>query len=544
MRYSINNQNGYALFIALLATLLIAILGVSMITLSTNTMNFSASERGNQSSFYIAEAGLIEKRAELQTVVQQAFDTTQDTFDNIDEPEEKAAFNFEEEFYANVQQQVNATLPFQSTQSYEAQQGQIPTSETLVTLQSEEPLVYRIASTGSVSLSSGREQTKALSQLLEVQLAVNQEPKTVIIPGESVVKLRACFSLYTQADLYHKTNSLAGPIFVNGITYIERGGSFINGNVYSAGNVNITGGGSGINGDVYTAGRVSITGGGSRVNGSIYQNVNLSQVQNECLQEIPTLPDVATMFPDTSASQADNHSNSTGVPVIQNGVLSLNNYQLANYTYTLNRDMSLQRLHIPSNRSLTFDLQNQDRTLFVDNLDIQNGSIHLLNADNHTLKLIVQDRFVYGNGDLNRNGATDSLEVYYAGSTPPQLGGNSIYNATFHIKQADLEVGGSNGLKGDLIHYGTNSSITVSGSGNLGNRLILAPNSNFFLTGSGNITGNIIAKNFTASGSGSISPPTSDSGEWEYSDSNEQVIEYTEYQDEGSLLKASPLEED
>ena len=74
----------------------------------------------------------------------------------------------------------------------------------------------------------------------------------------------------------------------------------------------------------------------------------------------------------------------------------------------------------------------------------------------------------------------------------------------------------------------------------MGNKLILAPNSNFYLTGSGKIIGNIIAKNFTASGAGSISPPSQDSGEWEYNEGQSETIEYNSYEEQGTLMDLSP----
>lgn len=544
MKKILKGQEGYALFLALLALLLLTVLGLSLMTISTNTMNYSVSERGNQSSFYIAEAGLTAKRVEIEKLVEEAFQKTQQQFEALRTPQEKARFDFEESYRQNVQTSLQGHLSVEETKSYEPQNGEIPESKTRLSLVSTDPLVYSIQSIGNVPLSTGRVQTKEVSQVFEIQLAVDKNTVTETVKGETIAKIKACFSLYTTGDLYHNTNSLKGPIYVNGTTFIQRGGAYINGNTYSVGDVRISGGGSGINGDVYTGGKVIITAGGSKVNGRVYENTPVNQVKNECVQELPQLPNVASMFPDPNISPLANAKNQSGQTIVQSGTLSLNSQALNNSVWRLSEDTYLTRLHIPSNRNLYIDMQNQDRTLFVDDLDIQNGSIHLLNANSSKLKMIVKSKFTFSNGDLNKNGKTDSIDVYYAGSTTPSLGGNSIYNADFHILKSDLTVSGSNGISGDLIHYGTGNKITVSGNGNMGNRLVLAPNSDFFLTGSGSISGNIIARNFTASGSGSIAPATDDSGEWEYTEGNTEVIEYVEYQDEGSLIKTEPISEE
>ncbi|ALS74807.1 hypothetical protein AUC31_06030 [Planococcus rifietoensis] len=542
MRQQVGDEKGYSLFITLLAIMLVGVLGLSLITMATNTMSFSQSERGNQSSFYIAEAGLTAKRAEIQLLVEQAFKKTHQQFEAISSPQDKAQFNFEQEYKDNVQGLLTPELNLVDSKNYESQQGNIPVSEAALSLVSTDPLVYNVESTGVVPIPSGRNQTKVLSQLLEIQLNVDQETVVEEINGEKIAKLKACFSLYTTEDLYHNTNSLKGPIYVNGTTYIQRGGAFIDGNLYSVGDVRITGGGSGINGDVYTSGKVIITQGGSKVNGKVFQNVDLSQVENECVQELPQLPDVATVFSAPTMSPLISADNQSGSNIVTNGVLSLKGNN--NSTWTLSEDVYLKKLSIESGVNLTLDLKNQNRTIFVDDWDVKNGFIHLQNSANSKLRIVIKDKMTHSNGDLNVNGSPDNVEVFYAGATTPSLGGNSKYNATFHVKRADLTVTGSNGLMGDLIHYGTGSTITVSGHGDMGNKLILAPNSNFFLTGSGSILGNIIAKNFTASGAGSISPPSSDSGEWEYTEGQKEIIEYTSFEKDGSLIKATPISEE
>lgn len=539
MRETLTNEKGYSLFLTLLTIMLIAVLGISLITIATNAMSFSISERGNQSSFYIAEAGLTSKRAEVQLLVEEAFMQTHEQFEALSSPQEKASFDFEQKYFTNVQSKLQSQIMQVDNRNYDPQQGEIPESEAVVSLVSTEPLVYNVQSTGMVPLSSGRTQEKVLNQLMEVKLNVPYETVSNQVGGEKVTKIKACFSLYTTGDLYHSTNSLKGPIYVSGTTYIERGGAFIDGNIYSVGDIRITGGGSGINGDAYTTGKVTLKN-NSKVNGQIFESVNINQVQNECVQEKPELPNLEGMFPSPPMNALQTAYNQNGDLLVNSGVLSLDNWKLDNSTWVLSEDIYLKRLHIPSSRTLTIDLNNQDRTLYVDEWDISNGFIDLKNASGSKLKIIIKNSLNHQNGDLNKNGASNNVEVFYAGSSEPKLGGNSVYNADFHIKKADLKVSGSNGLMGDIIHYGTDSTITVSGHGDMGNKLILAPNSNFYLTGSGKIIGNIIAKNFTASGAGSISPPSQDSGEWEYNEGQSETIEYNSYEEQGTLMDLSP----
>lgn len=57
------NEQGYALLITIFAIVLLSVLGIGMMTVSSNTLKTSTSERSNQSLYYLAEAGINYKEA-------------------------------------------------------------------------------------------------------------------------------------------------------------------------------------------------------------------------------------------------------------------------------------------------------------------------------------------------------------------------------------------------------------------------------------------------------------------------------------------------
>lgn len=63
------NEQGYSMLIAVFALVLLSVLGLSIFTVSGNTLKTSSNERLDQAVYYIAEAALVEKRAELINVI-------------------------------------------------------------------------------------------------------------------------------------------------------------------------------------------------------------------------------------------------------------------------------------------------------------------------------------------------------------------------------------------------------------------------------------------------------------------------------------------
>ncbi|WP_227394952.1 DUF7305 domain-containing protein [Jeotgalibacillus aurantiacus] len=532
MKRHVNNQEGYSLLLTIFAVTFISIIAVSILSFTSLTTSVSVNERDHQSSYYIAEAGLVEKRAELNAIAANAYQEVKAQYDALD-PEEKAAFNFTSTFYSRVQSRVNEHLSFTKTVTYEEQQSVTPVSTTEVTQISTSPLIYEITSTGTIPGKNLPGQTKELSQQVQVQMNVNAETELVTIPGSGgeTVKYRACYSVYATGDFYHNGKDLKGPIYADGNVYLDKNKTSIDGNVYAKGNVTLNGGE--VDGDIYSEKEVYLQNKKSDVTGEVFENTSLENAKNDCVNQAPALPSVASAFPATNAPTPPDSDS------ITDGILNVNN----NETLELSQDIYLKEINLKNNAELTIDLQGQNRKVFIDNLNLNGGSIKIKNAGK--LELIVQNHFsVSGDGEINTNGNKDHVEIRYAGSEDLKFTGKTSLTANLHVKDANLDFKGNNSIGGDLFVYGE-AEITTSGNSDTVDRLVLAPNSNFFITGNGNVNGNLIVKNFNISGNGSINPPKNDYGEWEGPSPGtpDEEIEIIRYADDGSFLKADELSE-
>lgn len=79
-----HNERGYTFIIALLLIVLISVLGFALITISTNTLKVTKHERLDQSVFYIAEADLNVKRAEINSSLELILNPILDKYNNDD----------------------------------------------------------------------------------------------------------------------------------------------------------------------------------------------------------------------------------------------------------------------------------------------------------------------------------------------------------------------------------------------------------------------------------------------------------------------------
>lgn len=68
----LRNENGYSLLLVFFVLMFISIAGISLLTVSANSLKTSSNERKDQTIYYIAEAGLNLKKAEMLTSLRQA----------------------------------------------------------------------------------------------------------------------------------------------------------------------------------------------------------------------------------------------------------------------------------------------------------------------------------------------------------------------------------------------------------------------------------------------------------------------------------------
>src|SRR5690625_4551954 len=69
-----HRDSGYILVGVLLAITILSVVGVSLVSLSANSVKTSSSERDNQAVYYIAEAGLIFLASEFERAVSEIYE--------------------------------------------------------------------------------------------------------------------------------------------------------------------------------------------------------------------------------------------------------------------------------------------------------------------------------------------------------------------------------------------------------------------------------------------------------------------------------------
>ncbi|WP_404406291.1 hypothetical protein [Jeotgalibacillus malaysiensis] len=546
MKRYIDNQRGYSLLLTIFAVMFISIVGVSILSFTLNTTRVTVNEQVNQSSYYIAEAGLVEKRSELNVLAGAAYEEVLNAYNGLP-AEEQAGFDLENAFYNRVQSMVDEKLTFESTSTYDEQQSVTPFSNAKVNQISTSPLIYEIVSAGTIPAEKTPELTKELKQRVQIQMNVDTETEVVTIPGGGgTTKFRACFSVYAGGDFEHNGGPLKGPIYSNGNTTLSGGDASITGNVYSKGEVLLQGGSTRVNGNVYTGQKVTVRGGNARVNGQIFENYNLEAAQIECVQKAPELPSLQASFPETNVATLPDekiHLHSNTHDVIKNGELNIDNYMVrdSNYILKLDRDVYFKKINIKSDYQLTIDLQGQNRRIFVDEFDFEQGRVEFINPGK--LEIVIQDDFkLTGGSSINKNNESDLLTIRYAGNKKLTFAGGTALNASLHVKEADLTLAGGNNVDGDIFAYGS-SDIKITGGSNAANKLIIAPNSNLSISGGGSANGNIIVKDFSITGGGTVNPPDSDYGEWDGPGGEEQV-EVIRYSEDGNFLRSDVLVEE
>lgn len=84
-----SNEQGYALFLTILVLSLVSVLGISLITITSNANKITVSERSDQSLYYIAETGINLEKAKILQTIEQIYDKLQSDINDPDENKQK-----------------------------------------------------------------------------------------------------------------------------------------------------------------------------------------------------------------------------------------------------------------------------------------------------------------------------------------------------------------------------------------------------------------------------------------------------------------------
>lgn len=446
--FLIKNNHGFTLVGVLMVLVVLSILGISIIAVASNSLKASSGERNDQSVFYIAEAGVVEKVNDINIDVEEAFRSVKKIYDQLS-IKNKETFDFVGRFYSEVVSKVDLSPQIMS--AFEPNFGSNPSASITVTQKSTNPPIYEIKSIGNID---GKIRT------VTQELTIFLEPSIVDDPG-----------------------GIGGP----GLS--ERMALFVKKSIELGGSVKIHGD-AGIQSK--NIGDTKFSGGGA-VTGEVIRGI-------ENFIDLPPFPS----FPSYTipADQEIKNSNGNKTNLVKDGKLLINNYITNGYTLNMNNDLEYKEIHLNENNTLTINVANADRIIVVDHLNVTNGHIKITGTGK--LTIYVKNKITMGSASTMNDNTKDvqKLQIYQKGSNSINLAGGQKIYGSLYAEQSDINITGGGGFQGDIYTGGKN--IYVGGGTSVNTQLFLAPNAKFVLGEGGHIKGLVIADSFIGTGGGSV----------------------------------------
>lgn len=450
------NNNGYALIYTFLILILVSVLGISLLTISSNSMKISANEREDQSIYYIAEGAL-----NVETV--KVYDTAQTIYNNMKNCPN--GMKSDEEFIQNFHSNILKNLGFNeaypdffitdSSASFSEQQGYNPASKLTYSILSEDPLTINLISEGYFKEHENH------SRLINKEILI----KPGIIPD--------CNNDSNNGTYIDHTNSGLAAVLYEGLTL--SGSSQVVGDALLGSAINF----SNQNQNIIT-GKIDYL-------KSLDRSSILPTFPVEPFTQLSQLP-----YPEETVVYKDGQSKK----LIENGNFNGGDWITNNQTYHVTSDTRLNNFTMNENNNIYLNLGNQDRNIYIENLNLNNGHIYIIGSGK--LNLYVNNSFKNGSSSsINKDRSSGNVNIYYNGSSPVSFAGDQKINANLFIKEANYSSSGSSGITGNIFSGGPNISITGYSKNH---QAIIAPFANVVMEGSAEITGSLIAKSLVGIG--------------------------------------------
>lgn len=439
------NERGFTLLTVLMILVIFSILGVSLLTLSSNTVKLTDNERQDQSVFYIAEAGAVQKLAQIEAVVEMAFDTVKQEYEKLT-PKQQATYDFEGRFFTEVESGINS-LSTEPIKSFKSNFGKKPIAFVSVNLKSEVENTrnYEIRSKGEIG-----KKNRTVIQNIQVTLNPTETDNPGIV-GNAALYVNRKIDLAGGVKIY-------GDVYMNSIKPSDK--------------------------------KIS---GGAEITGKVIQGA-------ETTIDLPPFPS----FPryNIPSDQKLTNNNGNTADLVKDGNLLINNYVTGGYVLNMKNNIEFKQIVLDSNYTLTINVGDSDREIVVDHLNVSNGHINIIGTGK--LTIYVKEKTTMGSGSTINSNTTDvnKLMVYQKGSSPINLGGSQKIFGSLYAEKSNITFGEGGGFHGNITAGGT--EVTVNGGTRVRTQLFLVPNANFNLAGGGQIRGTVIADTFIGTGGGSL----------------------------------------
>lgn len=446
-----HHESGYTMIGVLIIFIIIAVLGLSIVTLSFASVKTSTNERDFQSAYYIAEAGLTQQ---MEKTIKEIMDIYES--DHV---------RTEEDFFKEIKV-ITGDVEYNA---FEKVDGVKPVAEISIDLLGEENNQFSIQSTGKIGK---QERTVTHSFSVEWQEKF-KENETYELPPLTV---------FTSGSMLLNTGTIAGSIGTKSTErYAIKSGS---------GDPKVQ------QGDIY----VSLI--GEAVENRTCQEIPVNEykaysvsrptwennvpcpIEVDEMWELPKLPE----FPETPQFE----------PHVDPDIYLLGNQKL---NVELANNKAFKNITLTAGTTLVFNVGSTDKSITIDYLDLSNGFIELTGTGKLTIYVKDQmtmsaDSVINNDGDINR------VNIFYKGMDQVKLSGAQKIYGSLYAKQANLSLKGSGGIRGNIFTGG--NKIELSGGSNIEAQLILAPHAAVNMGGSGTVHGRIISKRFTNDGEAHI----------------------------------------
>lgn len=439
-----NNDSGYALIYTFMVLILVTVLGVGLLTISANSMKITDKERQDQSVFYIAEGGLTYIKYEINHAVQNTYNEVLASI-NPKSTEEQLVMN-----YFNIIKSRLNTINKTTYSRFEKQNNQSP--EALITVEqySDNPLIYKLTSTGYLSkLTSSR----TVSQLLTIPTPtfLKDSSEDISIDGKHAVIFKRSATI---------SSSITGDIStLSGNLKLDWGLS-LDGNI----NVNPN---------------------------KVTQPSNFNLDKNKIKQSLGYFDfnQIAPPFP------TDIFSNSSVYTQLKNIHLKGG----TDSSLKLDSNSYIKNITIESNRVLDIYVGDTEKNLIVDNLNVIQGSINLIGSGK--LNLYVKDSLAI-KGYYSQNRDPNLSNIYYNGNSPLSFTGETLIGGSLFAKTSIKFENIGGGIRGNIVTTGP--EVTFNGGATANAQYIIAPNAHVQVIRGAHVKGTVVADSATVSGGSSI----------------------------------------
>lgn len=515
MSKQIKNQRGSALALALFLVVIISILGISLLSVSSNSLKQVDYERKDQAVFYIAEAGVNLAKEEVKFKLRKIED---------DAIQEMTSWIAEQ----NIYRKANKLPKLSKQMAMEHYVNEVLKKEF------DKAIDNGDFSDTSFTISTGKiasvnlQPTSVDFKVKIISSGTIDSTRERVVDQE--IKLRPSLYIKLDEDDEEEDGDEIGTI----------PGGWENHTVLTSGDIVFNSSGE-IHGDTSLRyGNVIFNNYSGKIlteDGSIGGNINMDstkqsittknqQQKNEWHYPKAILPPLAidpkSFLPNDYWKSTSDKTNQLSelyplqkytitksgnkIDLVSNGVLSTREGQpfawlRTDVTFNLTEDTHLKAIEIYSNRTITINV-DKEVNLLVDDFDMNYGTINV--TGNGKLNLYVK-KFTALNSTTGFNANTadpSKVNFYYVGSSQFTLNGSTPFYATLFNQSANMSLGGSSKVYGNIISGG--SKITVSGSTPTTGQYVIAPNAELIIDGSASIRGSVIADSINFTGNGRI----------------------------------------